>query len=244
MSTSLPPIYGIDGCRAGWLVISFDGQALEMALVTTLSALRIPDTSIVFIDMPIGLSEGGPDGRACDRLVRRQLSPVKHSSVFTPPCRAAVYADRADAIAVNVGHTGKKLSQQSLNIVPKIRELDAFLQARSAAVNERWYEAHPELVFALLNDGQPLVASKKTEEGRAARLALLAPFVSQLTAWWGGAQRKFLRKYVQLDDIIDALALAVAAYWWQSGEGRLRSFPDEAARDGTGLRMRIVGVER
>ena len=54
-----------------------------------------------------------------------------------------------------------------------MRELDALLDSRPPLRN-RVFEAHPELAFARLNGGAPVLASKKTEEGQRVRLALLA----------------------------------------------------------------------
>ncbi|MEM1216461.1 MAG: DUF429 domain-containing protein [Bacteroidota bacterium] len=233
---------GMDGCRSGWLVIEFNGTQISMRKLVDLADLNLPVTQAIWIDMPIGLSTDGPEGRTCDRLARRVLSPVRHSSVFTPPCRAAVYASREAAIATNVAHTTKKLSQQSLNIVPKIRSLDTFLQGLDAPAKDRWYEAHPEVVFAYLNDKKPLIHSKKTAAGQADRLALLAPHVPELATWWEQARQRYLRKEVQPDDIIDALGLAVAAYLCQSGRGEQIGFPATAERDATGLRMQIVAT--
>ncbi|PSR09006.1 MAG: DUF429 domain-containing protein [Bacteroidetes bacterium] len=233
---------GIDGCRAGWLVVRFDGQLADLQLSLTLPAVQAdaPPPGLIFIDMPIGLLSSGPVGRTCDQLARRYLSPLRHSSVFTPPCRAATYTPKAAASAVNFQHTGKKLSQQSLNIVPKIRDLDEFLQQQLPAEQLRWHEAHPEVVFAALNHRQPLAATKKTAAGQAQRLALLAPFFTDIAAWWPAALRQYPRSQVQPDDVLDALALAVAAWLCATGQAVLQRLPAQPPVDDTGLSMQIV----
>jgi predicted RNase H-like nuclease len=233
---------GIDGCRAGWLVVRFDGQVADLQLSLTLPAVQAdaPAPGLIFIDMPIGLVSGGPAGRTCDQLARRYLSPLRHSSVFTPPCRAATYTPKAAASAVNFQHTGKKLSQQSLNIIPKIKDLDEFLQQQPPAEQMRWHEAHPEVVFAALNRTQPLATSKKTAVGQAERLALLAPFFTDIASWWGVALRQYPRSQVQPDDVLDALALAVAAWLCAAGQAVLQRLPDQPPLDDTGLWMQIV----
>ena len=51
--------------------------------------LHLPEKYLVLIDIPIGLPK--KESRLCDRLAREKLGP-RRSSVFTVPCRDAVYA--------------------------------------------------------------------------------------------------------------------------------------------------------
>jgi predicted RNase H-like nuclease len=238
------PGIGVDGCRAGWLRIIFDGQTAEMTLCPALPEIAMDTADApIFIDMPIGFVTSGATGRACDQAARRYLSPLRHSSVFTPPCRAAVYAEKEAASALNFRHTGKKLSQQSLNIMPKMRALDEFLQAQpQGKEQQRWYEAHPEVVFAAFNHEQPLFYKKKTRDGEAQRLALLQPYFPTIIDWYASVRNQYPRKEVLPDDIIDALGLAVAAFLANHQLAQVISFPPDAAFDETGLRMQIVGV--
>lgn len=234
---------GVDGCRAGWLRVVFDGQTAAMTLCQGLEEIAAQTAEVpIFIDMPIGFVTAGPTGRACDQAARRYLSPLRHSSVFTPPCRAAVYAEKAEASALNFRHTGKKLSQQSLNIVPKMRALDEFLQTQSPQEQCRWYEAHPEVVFAAFNQAQPLLHKKKTRDGEAQRLALLQPYFPRIMDWYATVWNNYPRKEVLPDDIIDALGLAVAAFLVNQQRAKMIFFPAEAEYDETGLRMQIVAV--
>lgn len=236
---------GIDGCRAGWLVVLFNGKDAQMQMLPQLSAfaeLNIPP-SPVWIDMPIGFVDAGPEGRECDRVARKYLSPIRHSSVFTPPCRAAVYAEKSAASAVNFEHTGKKLSQQSLNIVPKIRELDRHLQQLAPAEQINWMEAHPEVVFAALNGGHPLEHKKKDAAGEEQRLRLIQPWFPDALEWMKAARNRYLRKEVLPDDIVDALVLAVMNHLVQSGNAFHRSFPSSPPTDQLGLPMQIVYAE-
>jgi predicted RNase H-like nuclease len=238
------PGIGVDGCRAGWLQIVFDGQTAAMTLCEGLEEVASKTTEIpIFIDMPIGFVTAGATGRACDQAARRYLSPLRHSSVFTPPCRAAVYAEKAIASELNFSHTGKKLSQQSLNIVPKMRALDEFLQIQKQAEQQRWYEAHPEVVFTAFNQEQPLFHKKKTRDGEAQRLALLQPYFPKIMDWYATARNQYPRKEVLPDDIIDALGLAIAAFLANQQGAEMISFPLDAEYDETGLRMQIVAVK-
>ncbi len=233
---------GIDGCRAGWLMVLFDGTTAEMQMLPEISAFAELDLAgrPVWVDMPIGFMDNGADGRECDRAARKYLSPLRHSSVFTPPCRAAVYAEKSEASAMNFEHTGKKLSQQSLNIVPKIRELDSYLTSLSIPDRLLWSEAHPEVVFGALNGGQPLVHKKKNKEGEQQRLQLLQPWFPEVFDWMANARGRYLRKDVLPDDIVDALGLAIASYLVQSGLAQERKLPSNPTRDQEGLLMQIV----
>ena len=72
-------------------------------------------------------------------------------------------------------------------------------------------ESHPELVFARLNDGRAVAASKKTLAGQNARLRLLRDALP-------GSIDAYLQADLQLpevaylaDDCVDALALCAAA---------------------------------
>ncbi|RMF03899.1 MAG: DUF429 domain-containing protein [Bacteroidetes bacterium] len=233
---------GVDGCRGGWLIVQFDGQQAHTQLVPAIAELRssCPLDTAVWIDMPIGLLGKDTEGRPCDRLARRILSPLRHSSVFTPPCRAAVYAPKEEASLVNYQHTGKKLSRQSLNILPKIRELDLYLQAQNTSEQNRWHEAHPEVVFAAFNGLRPLRHSKKTTLGQTQRSLLLKPYFSNISLWFTATRASFPAASVATDDLYDALALAIGSYLTQGARAEWVSLPEAPPLDDTGLPMKIV----
>jgi predicted RNase H-like nuclease len=233
---------GVDGCRSGWLVVTLDDEGTPgIQRVDTLAEVAglAAGYPRILLDMPIGFLEGGPDGRTCERLARRRLSPLRHSSVFTPPCRPALYADPAEASAVNFRHTGKKLSRQTINILPKMREVDTYLRSLPAEEQDRWCEAHPEVIFGAWYGG-PLPESKKTEAGRPRRLQLLAAQVPRLAEWLPKQLDRFPRSQVLPDDILDAAALAVAAHLMQARPAGFRQLPASPGRDGEGLLMRMV----
>jgi predicted RNase H-like nuclease len=225
----------VDGCRAGWLVASATSpaRAPTFEIVATFPEVvrRILEAGGVgAIDVPIGLVEGA---RRCDREARRLLGRFRASSVFTPPCRGALAATgRARIRALNVAATGRSLSEQALGITGKIREVDL---AMTPALQARVREVHPEVVFAARSGtGAGLAASKKTAEGRSARLSLLPP------AWADAARAvAFRRKDSAPDDVVDALAALAAALRIASGRARrLPEGPEE--RDRRGLVMEIV----
>src|SRR6266700_814257 len=87
------PVAGVDGCRAGWLVVHGGRAAVCTDFAEVLTAL--PDDAVVAVDMPIGLvDEHEPGGRAVDRAARARLG-AKRSSVFSPPPRCALEIGRA-----------------------------------------------------------------------------------------------------------------------------------------------------
>lgn len=189
--------------------------------------------------MPIGLVEQGSEGRTCDRLARRHLSPFRHSSIFTPPCRQALYGSLEEASAINFKHTGKKLSRQSINIIPKIREVDEFLLQLPASERQRFEEAHPELIFYGLNGEQALQTSKKTKEGIQDRLQLITKHFPALGSLYTTVMEQTRRKDVLADDIVDAMSLATAALLKLRSPESWRHFPNPIAYDGKGLPMQL-----
>lgn len=199
---------GIDGCRFGWIAVRIEQGRITFELARSIRALPfIFENDMTLIDMPIGLSDHSE--RACDIEARQNLKPKRHSSVFLTPVRAAAYAEAyEEACRINFAATGKKISKQAWNILPKVREVDAFLQEFPGA---KLREAHPELCFWALNSKTACSYNKKTPAGIDERLSILEntrPGIStQITAY---ADSK-LKKHVSLDDIIDAAVLACAA---------------------------------
>jgi len=199
---------------------------------------RRPRPKIVAIDMPIGLLDAPrPGGRPCDTAARRELGP-RGSSVFSPPSRAVLGA-RSFAETRGFG-----LSLQAFHLLPKIREVDAAL---TPARQRTAREVHPELVFRRLA-GRPSKHAKRTPEGLRERLAILRADGRSTPP---GSRRLDVASLDRLradtprpegvtfarDDLVDALALAVAAEDIAAGRSRRR--PDRPARDARGLRMEI-----
>lgn len=234
-----PPTYvGVDGCRAGWIFVALDRDGYRCGVVPTIGALftELPDPAVVFLDMPIGLPDEGPTGRACDTAARKLLGP-RRSSVFSAPVRSVLAAaNYAEAGRLTNAAAGKGLSKQAYALVPKIREIDDLLQTSEKA-RSVVREAHPEISFWALAGGRPMTHYKKKEAGFRERMALLEqvhPGAEDIVA------RAFLWSSGQgaaRDDVVDAVVNAVAA--WQGG-GVYRTLPENPPRDATGLPMEIV----
>ena len=122
------------------------------------------------IDMAIGLRDSDDQIRPDDAA--RKLLGKRASTIFSIPCRKAVYADdEASQKEANIKAFGKSLAKQTMMIIPKIRELDEFLNAHPEYKN-RILGSHPELDFGRLN-GKILMSHKKKPEGVAEREQIL-----------------------------------------------------------------------
>ncbi|MEQ9398709.1 MAG: DUF429 domain-containing protein [Longimicrobiales bacterium] len=229
---------GIDGCPAGWCAVRLgaDGSwdvRVFASVEETVAAWGDGSTSL--IDIPIGLPED-TSSRECDRLARAYLGH-RARSVFNPPTRAALSAEDWDeANRRNRAACGKGLSRQSWGIAPKIGEVDRFLRSEAAAPGVL-REAHPEVMFTALNHGRPMIRSKRTAGGRSERLAVLDRHVAGAAGALDRAAAAFRRKDVAVDDVLDAMVMAVVAL--QHGH-RLQSMPEEVPLDGVGLPCEIV----
>ena len=233
-----PSFAGVDGCRAGWLVVLAHpmARAAQEHQVTICARFAdvlslLPTSTVCTVDIPIGLlAERQPGGRDCDRGARRLLGR-RASSVFTPPTRALLEATHYAQVR------GHGLSIQAFNILPKIREVDRVM---TPGLQQRVYEAHPELAFQALA-GHPLQESKKTVAGRAARLQVLehipSLFFHGIRTAYEHVLRTCKRTDVAPDDILDAYVLMwTALRIWRAQARRVPCVPRLDAR---GLRMEI-----
>lgn len=233
---------GLDGCRRGW-VLAVVGPAAEPLTVRVhdrfaeaMAAAAEAGARCIGADIPIGLPADGR--RPADGEARRRLGP-RRSSVFPTPCRAVLHAEGyGEALVRSRAATGKGLSKQAWNLIPKIREVDAWVDPQHEPM---LFEVHPELAFARLA-GAPLVHAKKTEAGLRARRALLHDALVA-TGASGPAATEALRAAaaaagpgVQLDDVWDAVAVACSARAIGAGRGITLG---DGGRDERGLVMRI-----
>jgi predicted RNase H-like nuclease len=217
------------------------GPEVKLRIVARFAdILAAPEApKIVAADIPIGLPERtGHGGRRAENLVRPLLGE-RQSAVFSVPARVAVYArDYREACAAALASSDppRKVSKQLFNIAPKIREVDELLRQNPALV-ARVFEVHPEVLFWRLNGERPLAEPKKVKgrphgPGLALRRRLLLA---------AGLVKDAINAAPPLgagaDDLIDALACAVAARRIHCGLAR--PFPDPPERDAHGLTMAI-----
>jgi predicted RNase H-like nuclease len=213
---------GLDGCPAGWVVVTLqDGRVIDVEVVTHVAEVLDDDRApgaIVGIDMPIGLRD--TPSRGADVAARRLL-PGRASSIFNAPPRSVLdgfvagsITDHAAASARSVAVTGKGISQQAWRLVPKIAELD-----RAVAAGATLLEVHPEVAFAILV-GEPLPRKRSwagltTRRGLLERLGIVVP-----ERFPGDAD-------CAPDDVLDAAICAWVADGLASGEPPL-TVPDRA----------------
>ena len=219
---NLPPVLGVDGCRAGWVGALLRDSAYDVvagrdfaSLVASARALA-PHLAVVGVDMPIGLAGSRP--RLADAAARRVLPRSRKSSVFPVPTRAAVAATtQQEASELNREATGGTgLSHQAFNLVPKILEVDAFVRSRPGV---QVIEVHPEVSFATL-DPECVLLSKKTAAGSAARVEALVAA--------GLTPPSYVRGLgFAPDDLLDACAAAWSARRYALGEAEPLPDPPE-----------------
>ena len=228
---------GIDGCKYGWILISFDEEQEHYEILKDAAELEsvLGDYDRVFIDMPIGLEEESYT-RQCDLELRKALGSEYSSSVFSPPIRPALYAPTyAEANMTSYEYTEKKLTLQSWNITPKIRVLDELL-IRREGWGERVLESHPEWLFNRLNGGM-IFQKKNLKKGIRHRLELLSEKSEWAEEFYRIIKEEYRRSEVGEDDIVDAMVLALYAN--KSVKEGIKTIPEEPPIDGQGLPMAI-----
>jgi len=207
-----------------------------LSIARSLAAL-VASGAIIAVDIPIGLPEriSGP-GRAAEQAVRPLLGE-RRSSVFSMPSRAAVHAasyEDACRIALATSDPPRKVSRQGFHLFPKVRELDALLDADN---QHRVFEVHAEVAFWRLNGEAPMPTAKRmkgvpTRAGLAERISLLERHAFP-AGWFDRARPPGL----PLVDVVDAAATALVAR--RCAAGTARPFPDPPDVDARGLRIAI-----
>lgn len=231
MTGRFPPVLGVDGCRAGWLGVIWDGESARVKLHQHFRDVLVEVEAIIAVDMPIGLPD--QHGRRAETEARKVLGKRSSSVFSTPPYVAVQAKDWENACLINLQHSNppRKLSKQSFGLFPKIKEIDALI---SPGLQRKLHEVHPEVSFYHMNRCQPLQFNKKTKEGELERQTLLkgAGFpIFDLSV------QTYPRKFVARDDIVDACACA-----WTARRIQLKiqqNYPFEPEVNGRGLQMQI-----
>jgi predicted RNase H-like nuclease len=226
-------VAGLDGCRAGWVMVtaplSARADATDVRVVTdirdVIGEIDSGRLVAVTIDVPIGL----PTDRArpVDGLARQRLGP-RRNSVFSAPVRPVLVAETfEEACEISKAARGKGVSRQLFGILPKIRELD---RLESPQLQQKLVEMHPELSFTELA-GAPMQFHKSKPAGRAERLHALEAVFPNVQSVSAARVRG-----TQPDDILDAYVGAWSARRFVIGTNlQLGGDVDE-----TGLRMEMV----
>jgi len=231
---------GADGCKAGWFtVLLTENTDWKVNVFPDVFSLwnKFSSASVILLDVPIGLREKDPQERLCDIEARKLLGPKRRSSVFPAPCRAAIDAKTyEEASDINEQMAKRRLSLQTWNIIPKVREVDILLSNDESA-KSRIREIHPEICFWALAGRHPMKNPKREEDGFLERIQVLrsvCPYTNDIISH---ALSTYRRNEVARDDILDALSAAVTATVGVQG---LVSIPETPEFDSQGLRMEIV----
>lgn len=234
---------GIDGCRGGWCVAFYYEGNISVQLISDIESVfeYISSDSFVFIDMPINLTDRDT-GRTCEAEARKQLPAPYKSTIFPSPCLSAVYASSYEQ--ANLFHrekTRKGLSIQSWNLCTKIKELDIALNHTSK--RDCFYESHPELSFAALNDNIFPPHKKKTSEGQKQRIEIIATYLDS-TSPIDDFLKATKRKDIALNDILDSICLAIAASFAPSKQLKVFSGGGEKNENNQVMKITIPCVEQ
>lgn len=226
---------GIDGCKGGWIAAIYEDGRLHVEKYVSVEEIfeKYPKFEDAFIDMVIGLPSSAAEIRP-DTAARKIVTP-QTSTIFSVPSRQAVYEETVEKQkAANRKALGKSLSIQTIEIIPKIRQLDRFLEEHRVYANAI-KESHPEVCFARLN-GAVLMSKKARHEGLVQRAAILENYLPQLTVQYVKERAKTLK--CKADDIVDAIVLAVTANL--NSQGLCETIPEHVMEDAKGLKMRMV----
>ena len=192
------------------------------------------DLLLLAIDVPIGLPNAGP--RTCDIEARAMLGRPRGSSVFAAPIRPMLSAtSHAHACSIGRQCDGRGLTIQCWHILPKIREVDAYVREHPSD-RVRIREIHPEVSFMLLA-GRPMTYPKRTLIGRRERIAVLRPV-------FGGVVSRAIKNRRGMDARPDDILDAFAALWSAKRVFANASiaFPAGGPQtDSEGITMEIVG---
>ena len=243
--------YGLDGCRDGWVAARLEDNDLSIEFYETISKfIQInPNADEYLIDMAIGFPSCKEQVRP-DKAARKILGK-RGVTVFPVPCRQAVELGESKESVVqnrealkelNYEKLGVGLSQQTLAIIPKMAELDRFLQEHPE-YRDRICESHPEVCFARLNGNRAIEIKKSRSKGVSLRTKVLEKYLEP------GAldDIKALAKNnnCKPDDVLDAVCLAVTARLKAEGKcesihGKVDLGKEGSLIDNKGFRMQMV----
>ncbi len=227
---------GVDGCKAGWLCAALDGGQMDIVVFRSFNEIweSHHDANVILVDIPIGLPGGELRSRKADSLARKMLGH-RHSTVFSPGVRNILNCRTyGEACEENRKVTDKNISLQYWGLVPKVRAVDAFMCGTPEA-HGIVRESHPEICFEKAS-GKSMSYGKKKLSGVSERIEIIEKYFPDGQRVYSEVLKRYLRREVARDDIVDAMILAVTA--WVS-RGDLISLPDPLEMDEKGLSMAI-----
>ncbi|MDC0183167.1 DUF429 domain-containing protein [Nitrosomonadales bacterium] len=196
-------VIGIDGCRAGWIITKIlDDQSLSFHIIENLddNYLKKGNISHIGIDIPLILSE---TGKRFAETEARTILKKRSCTIFSPPTFSALKANNyIEASEINFRQSGKRLSKQSWNLFPKIKQAQKFLKYNNKI---NLFEIHPELSFMAMNDMNLVLESKKTIIGKKIRIKLIKRFFPSFS--FELVRKKYNKNEVLDDDILDSISV-------------------------------------
>jgi len=226
---------GVDGCKGGWIASVYDRGSFEIKKYFSIEELVEANKNYneLLIDMVIGLQSNKDEVRPDNAA--RALIPGRTSTIFAVPARQAVYADTREKIReANKNALGKDLPAQAIAIIPKMRELDEFLQENPTHKN-RLKESHPEVCFSRLN-GSVVMSRKADGEGITERVGIIKQYMPEITEEYIYQEAK--RFKCNADDIVDSIVLCITANL--TAQGKTDVIPETVQEDVTGLKMQMT----
>lgn len=226
---------GVDGCTGGWIAAIYESGNFRIERYRDMVELTdtYPTFDAFLIDMVIGFQSCADDVRP-DPFARKIIAQ-RASTIFAVPSRQAIYETEKEAqIAANMAALNKSLGAQTRAIIPKMRELDEFLNAHGNYKNVI-RESHPEVCFCRLNSS--VVMSKKSEmDGLQERCEILQRYIPDLNC--EEILHTAKRLHCNADDVVDAICLMVTANL--DTQGKAESIPESVQKDACGLDMQMV----
>lgn len=229
-------VAGADGCPAGWLVVfrSIVGQRPRAQIFEKIAeAFKEPEMpKLIAVDIPIGLLKTSQKGGRKADIEAREILNLRKSSIFPAPSRPVLKARshrQAKDIERRNSNPPKSLSKQVLNLLDKIRELDAIAASHSETI----FECHPEVSFWAMNNKREMFLPKKKLNGFNERCKILAQNQydhSFLTTRVGSKEHS-------RDDFADACAAAWTAE--RIFKKKAIRFPADPELDDRGIDMAI-----
>lgn len=165
-------IAGVEPGPGGWLVV---GARLRGILATPIEPEVFPTFAeildyrpsfdVIAIHFPLSFpEEDTAGGRTCDKEARKLLGWPRAGAIQSPPSRHYLRTQDLGARA----HKG--LNPISAQMMRRYAEVADEMQSYR---QRQVFEVHPELSFYQLNDDQPMLHSKHTEEGVLERRRLV-----------------------------------------------------------------------
>lgn len=230
-------VAGADGCPAGWLVVfrSINGQSPRAQIFDKITDAfqQRERPKILAVDIPIGLLKTSRKGGRSADIEAREVLSLRKASIFPAPSRPALKArSPAEAREIEKRNSDppKSLAKQVINLLDKIRQLDAVAARYSGII----FECHPEVSFWAMNGRREMSFPKRTLDGFNERCRILTR---------NGYDRSFLTTRIgsykehSRDDLPDACAAA----WTAERIFRKEAirFPAKPKPDDCGLDMAI-----